>query len=128
MGRSILAVVAGFVATVAISVAFDAVVRMIAPGAFGADGRTPGPAMMAFGVFYTLVSAGLGGYLAALIARRAEVMHALVLGTLGAVATLIIIVAVPATARTVGQMASTMLVIPATTLGGWLRARGRPRT
>ena len=128
MGRSILALIAGFVATIVVSVACDGLMRLVAPGAFGADGRTPGPAMTAFGVFYTLVSAAVGGYLAALIARRAEVMHALVLGTLGAVATLIIILAVPSTQRTTGQLVSAMLVIPVTTLGGWLRARSRPRT
>lgn len=125
--RSVAAVIAGFVATVVLSVACDAIVRMLAPGAFGPDGRTPGP-VVAAGVAYTLLSAIAGGFVAALIARRREVMHALVLGTLGAVATLLIIVAAPATQRTVGMFVSAMLVIPATVLGGWLRARGRSGT
>jgi len=125
MGRSIVAVIAGFVATVVLSVACDAVVRVAAPGAFGADGRSPGPAMMVVGVLYTLASATVGGFIAARIARRAELMHALVLGTLGAVATLLIIVAAPAAQRTMGMFVSAMLVIPATALGGWLRRRAR---
>jgi len=125
MGRSVLGIIAGFVATVVLSVACDAIVRMLAPGAFGPDGHTPGPVMLAAGVAYTLLSATAGGFVAGLIARRREVMHALVLGTLGALATLLIIVAAPATQRTAGMFVSAMLVIPATVLGGWLRARGR---
>lgn len=126
MGRSILGVIAGFVATIVLSVACDAIVRMLAPGAFGADGRSPGPVMMVVGVLYTLASATVGGFIAALIARRAELMHALVLGTLGAAVTLLIIVAAPATQRTVAMFVSAMLVIPATVLGGWMRRRSRP--
>ena len=124
MGRSVLAVMAGFVATVVLSVGCDALVRAAAPGAFGADGRTASPAMMAFGVFYTLLAATAGGFVTARIANRGEVLHALVLGTLGAISTLIIILAAPAPERTAGMFVSAMLVIPATVLGGWLRARG----
>ena len=126
MGRSILGVIAGFVATIVLSVACDAIVRMLAPGAFGADGRTPGPAMMAVGVLYTLICATAGGFIAALIARRREIEHALFLGTLGAIATLAIIFAAPVSQRTTGMLVSGMLVIPATVLGGWLRRRTRP--
>ena len=57
------------------------------------------PAMMAFGVAYTLASAAAGGFVAALIARRHEVLHALVLGTMGALATLFILVAAPSSQR-----------------------------
>lgn len=126
MGRSILAVIAGFVATVVLSVACDAIVRVAMPGAFGVDGRSPGPAMMAFGVLYTLAAAAAGGYLAAVIARRAELLHALLLGTLGALATLIVIALAPVAERTAGQFVAAMLVIPATALGGWLRTLRRP--
>ncbi len=127
MGRSAVAVMAGFAATVVLSAAIDALVRAAAPGAFGADGRSPGAAMMAFAVAYTLACAAVGGYLAALIARRAEVMHALALGTLGALATLVIIVLSPEAQRTPGQFVAAMLVIPATILGGWYRAGQRLR-
>lgn len=126
MGRSVLAVLAGFVATIVLSVACDAIVRAAAPGAFGPDGRTASPAMLAFGVFYTLLAAVAGGFVTAWIARRGEVLHALVLGTLGAVSTLLIILAAPAAQRSVGLFISAMLVIPATVLGGWLRARVPP--
>jgi len=124
MGRSIVAVIAGFLATIVLSVACDAIVRAAAPGAFGTDGRAPSPAMMGLGIAYTLLSATAGGFIAALIARRSAILHALVLGTLGAVATLLIIVAAPASQRTIAMFVSAMLVIPATVLGGWLRARG----
>jgi len=123
MGKSLAAVIAGFVATVALSVGCDALVRLAAPGAFGADGRPASPAMMAFGVFYTLLAAAAGGYLAGWIAGRRAILHALVLGTLGAIATLVIILAAPATERTAGMFISAMLVIPATVFGGWLRTR-----
>jgi len=46
-----------------------------------------------------------------------------VLGTLGALATLAVIVVAPVGQRTAAQFLSAMLVIPATALGGWLRAR-----
>jgi len=125
MGRSVLAVIAGFVATIVLSVACDALVRALAPAAFGPDGRTPSPAMMAFGVAYTLLAATAGGFLTGRIAGRREVMHALVLGTVGALATLLIILAAPAGERTAGMFLSAMLVIPAAVLGGWLRTRGK---
>jgi len=123
MGRSLLAVIAGFTATVALSVACDAIVRMAAPGAFGPEGHAASPGMMAFGVFYTLLAATAGGFVAGWIARRHPILHALVLGTLGAIATLVIILAAPAAERTAGMFVSAMLVIPATVLGGWLRSR-----
>ena len=123
MGRSVLAVIAGLVATVVLSTACDAVMMAAVPGAFE---HGPSPAMMAFGVCYTLLAATAGGFIAALIARRAELMHALVLGTLGAISTLVIIIAAPATQRTVAMLVSGMLVIPATVLGGWMRRRTRP--
>jgi hypothetical protein len=125
MGRSILGLFSGFVATIVLALGCDALVRAAAPGAFGPDGRSPGPVMLGVGVLYTLLAATAGGYLAAFIARRAEVMHALFLGTLGALATLIVIVASPAGQRTAAQFVSAMLVIPATMLGGWMRARSR---
>ncbi len=125
MGRSLAAVIAGFAATILLSVACDAIVRAGAPGAFGPDGRTPSLGIMALGVTYTLVSSTWGGFLTGWIARRREVLHALVLGTLGAIATLLIIVAAPAAQRTPVMFVSAMLVIPATVLGGWMMAAKR---
>ena len=125
MVRSIVAVIAGFAATFVLSVAFDLAARAAAPGAFGTDGRHPDAAMAIAGVVYTMVSATAGGYIAALIARRAEVMHALMLGTIGALTTLALIVAAPAAQRTAALVIPAFLVIPATTLGGWVRARAR---
>ena len=124
MGRSILAVIVGFVATVVLSAGCDAILMAAVPGALE---HGPSRPMIAFGVFYTLLAATAGGFLAALIARRHEVMHALVLGTLGAVSTLLIIIAAPASQRSVAMFVSAMLVIPATVLGGWLRYRSRPQ-
>lgn len=126
MGRSIVAVIAGFVATLALSMIAGVLLGLAAPGHFAPDGRTPSPGVMALGIVLTLASAVAGGFLAGVIARRHEVMHALVLGTLGAVATLLVIVAAPAAQRTIGMFVSAMLVIPATVLGGWLRVRSTP--
>ena len=125
MGRSILALIAGFVATFVFSVGIDAIVRATMPGAFGADGRTPSAAMMTISMAYTLVCAAAGGYITAWIAGRAELLHALALGTLGALSTLAIILLAPPAQRTLTLFASAMLVIPATAIGGWLRARVR---
>lgn len=128
MTRSLLAVLVGFAATVVLSVTIDLLVRAVSPGAFGADGRSPGGVMMAVAVAYTLACAAAGGYVAGLIARRHEVLHALLLGTLGAFATLAVIMTAPPDQRTAGPFVTAMLVIPATTLGGWLRAGQSART
>jgi hypothetical protein len=67
------------------------------------------------------VCAAFGGYLAGWIARRNALSHALALGTIGALATLAIIVAAPKTQRSPALYLSAVLVIPATALGGVLR-------
>lgn len=66
-----------------------------APALFGRDVGSPGAAMAALAVAYTMACAAAAGYLAGLISRRAEIAQALALGTLGARATLVIIAASP---------------------------------
>ena len=117
MARSIAAVIAGFAATLMLSMIGGAPLGRVAPP--GHLGSLPASqAVMATGVLVALASAVAGGFLAGMIARRHEVMHALVLGTLGAVSALAMIVAAPAAERTIGTFISAMLMIPATVLGG----------
>jgi hypothetical protein len=119
MGRSMLAIVAGFIATIVLSVALLVRVsrrRRSAPTATLGTG-------MVLASRHTLVCAAFSGYLAAWIAAPRRLVHALALGTGRARHLGIIVLRRPP--RTLALFLSAVLVIPATALGG-LRAAKRP--
>lgn len=84
VGRSALAVVAGFVAIVMLSVGTDAV--MHATGVFPpADRPMNDTALLGLALAYRSAYNVVGGYLTARLAPRASLRHALILGAFGLV-------------------------------------------
>lgn len=82
-----------------------------------------GIGFMAGSTFYGIVFALAGGYVAARIAGRREIMIAGVAASVLAVLAAISIVAQPGLPSYWSQIAAIVLMAPAAMLGGWLRAR-----
>jgi hypothetical protein len=130
MLRSVLAVVVGFAVTFVASVGTDVVLMILLPRSI--TGAQPTPTGLLLGIlFYCFVYMVLGGYVTAVVARRAEVRHTLVLG--GIALAIGIALSLPMLLGRGGDqqmpgwyMAVTLgYVLPATALGGFLRALQR---
>jgi hypothetical protein len=83
MGRSILAVVAGFIVTGALIVGTTAGVTAAFPGAFDARGVPTSMGMLLFMHLYVAVYATFGCWLAARLAPSRPMLHAMIVGALG---------------------------------------------
>jgi hypothetical protein len=130
MLRSVLAVVAGFVATLVASVGTDVVLMLLLPRSI--TETQPPPTGLLVGILcYCFVYMVLGGYVTALIAGRAEIRHALILG--GIALAIGIALSLPMLLGRGGEngmpawYAAVTLgnVLPATALGGVLRCLQR---
>ena len=127
MIRSVLAVLMGFAITAAASMGTDVLLMSLMPTALAKEGRDSVPALLGV-MAYFLACAALGGYVAATIARRAEVRHALALGVkflaVGVAAAVVSAVSVDASPKPLPLwyvVVSVGLVVPAIWLGGSLR-------
>ena len=123
MGRSILAIVIGFLVIGAASFGMDAAIRSNMPGMFDAAGRTDNVGMLLFTIFYVGVFAVAGCYLTARLAPSAPMKHALILGVLGLVFNIVGTVTQWATAPAWYHVVSLALVMPYAWLGGRIRER-----
>jgi hypothetical protein len=85
MGRSILAIVVGFLLIAALSFSTDAMMRSALPEMFDANGRTDNLGMLIFSIAYVGVYAIAGCWVAARLAPKEPMKHALILGLLGLV-------------------------------------------
>ena len=121
VGRSILAIVSGFVAIALLSLSADRLVHHMWPGAFDAAGRTDSVGMLTFTLAYVALFAVLGCYLAARLAPNRPMSHALVLGLLGVVFTGVGTIGAWATAPAWYHVADVALVMPYAWVGGHLR-------
>lgn len=83
-GRSVWAVVTGFLVTAALSLGVDAVTH--ATGAFPAWGQPMSDGLFAWASAYRVALTILGGYVTARLAPREPMRHVLVLGLAGSVA------------------------------------------
>jgi len=83
-GRSVGAVVAGFICTALLSVGTDAF--MHARGIFPPPGEAMSDGLFGLATAYRLVFTVLGGYMTAALAPRAPMTHVFILGTIGALA------------------------------------------
>jgi hypothetical protein len=127
--RSVGAVVAGFLATAALSVATDAV--MHATGVYPPAGVRMSDAMFVVPAVYRALYTVLGGYLTARLAPKAPLVHAAVLmalGLLGGLAGLAVAVAHPELGPLWYAASIPASAIPCIGLGAWLasKARGMP--
>lgn len=121
MVRSILAVIAGSVTWMATALGMDAILMSLAPQWFGPNGKVESLPLMLFMMSYALLFSILGGYVAALIARRKEMLHAFVLGVLQLLMGIMATIQFFDTAPLWWHLTFLSLLIPANVLGGWLR-------
>lgn len=122
MGRSILAVVVGFLFIGALSFGTDAVLRAALPDAY-VDGRVTSVPLLLFISLYVGVYAVAGCYLAARLAPNRPLFHALVLGALGLLFNIAGTAAMWDTAPAWWHVLQLALVMPFAWLGGTLRER-----
>ncbi|SRR5712692_5315526 len=81
MGRSIAGVIAGFAVIAALTMlATFVAVKTLLPTAHGVSMPQPTATYLAVNLTYSALFAVLGGYVAATIAARAPLLHAVVLG------------------------------------------------
>jgi len=126
MVRSILAIVIGFVFIGVLAFGTDAALRAAMPDAFGPAGRVDSVPLLLFTQFYVFVYAVAGCYLAARIAGRKPMQHALILGALGLVFNIIGSVKMWDTAPAWYHIVAILLVMPAAWLGGRIREKQQP--
>lgn len=126
MLRSILAIVAGFVFIGVLAFGTDFAMRAAMPSFFGPDGRVDSVPLLLFTQLYVFVFAVAGCYLAAWIAGRRPMQHAIILGLLGLVFNIFGVVQMWNTAPAWYHVMALLLVMPAAWLGGKLRERQQP--
>jgi hypothetical protein len=119
MVRSIIAVVTGFLFIGALSVGATFLLKIAMPGAL--TERTESVPVLLLVTAYVAVFAVAGCYLAALLAGRNPMRHALVLGALGLVFNIIGTIDRWDTAPAWFHIISLLLVMPYAWLGGRLR-------
>jgi len=132
MIRSVLAVLAGLVvltiASFAVEAAVDPLLMHMFPGALpdAAALSRSFPARLLM-LAYTTFSIGLGGYVAACIANRAKIWHAFIMGAIEVAFTFYVMIVGPFQevhqAPRWGWMVGLLLMLPAASLGGLIRAR-----
>jgi len=121
MARSILAVIGGYAVTVVCVVALDFGFGALVPGGRGSPSSPP-TSLMVLNVAFGIPCAVLGGYVCALIARRAEVMHALVLGIVAEAMSIASLILQLGSQPLWYGLALVLIVLPSMLAGGYLRA------
>jgi hypothetical protein len=123
MGRSILAVVVGFIVIGVLAIGTDAVVRTTVPQIFSATGRVDSVPWLALMQAYVFVYAVFGCWLTARLAPNRPMRHAIVLGLLGLAFNLVGTTLMWAQAPAWYHLVALVLVMPAAWLGGRIRER-----
>jgi hypothetical protein len=121
--RSILAIVAGFLLIGLLSIGTDGVVHSIRPDIFGPNNSTSNVPYLVIAIVYVGVYATFGCWLAATLAGRRPMLHALILGVLGLVFNLAAVGATWALFPHWYTIVSLILVMPFAWLGGRIRER-----
>jgi hypothetical protein len=124
--RSILAVAAGFVAVVVLSEGTDFVLRTaeLFPPLERVDAYTT--AMFVAATIYRTLAGAVGGFVAAILAPRAPVGHALALGAIGLALSTLGAVVMWGVGPAWYPLTLALLALPSAWLGGVLATR-RPR-
>ena len=120
MFRSVVGLIAGYLLFAAAAVALFA--------GTGRDAHAAAPLwFMVLSTLYGMAFAAAGGYLTALIARRAETVHGIVLAVVIAAGAVISVFTRTVGATVWSQLAALILMAPCAALGGQLRRRQRTR-
>ena len=118
MGRSILAVIAGYaVMAIAVMALFAIWFRGQVPT------EAPSSEFMLFSIAYAFVFAVLGGYITALIARRSEMKHVLVLAAFGLLMGIVSMITAAGQEPLWYQITNMVVMMAAVILGGYLRMK-----
>ena len=124
IGRSIAAVLAGFVAVAALSLATDEVFHLLKVyPPWGEPMRAPGANALALA--YRTIYSVLGGYVTGMIAPRNPVKHAVILGSIGLVISIVgVIVTLPLNLGPAWYpIGLAVTSLPCSWLGGFLYSR-----
>ena len=124
MGRSIVAVVAGFLLTVVLAFGAQFVLMTLFHREPVNDSDRE-PTMLFMLLLTTNAAAAVGGYLADWVAIRRPLAHALVLGVLGLLGSVLLTITYWSNEPAWYHVSALALVLPATGLGGWMYARQR---
>ncbi|HTV77897.1 MAG TPA: hypothetical protein VMF03_06540 [Steroidobacteraceae bacterium] len=121
MIRSVLAILAGIVTLTLVSFGIEA----LADPLLARSGLAHSLPAMLFMYGYGILSVAAGGYVSAWLAARAPLRHALWMGLLQCLLTLLAMTAMWNHAPAVNWIVALLMALPAALLGGWLYARRR---
>jgi hypothetical protein len=121
VGQSVGAIGAGFVITAALSLGADRMVHRLWPGIYDAAGRTDSIGLLTFTLGYVALFAVLGCYVAARLAPNRPMRHAMLLGAVAFVFSVVGTIATWASAPPWYHVLALTLVLPYAWLGGHLR-------
>lgn len=122
MIRSILAVALGFIAIVALALLTDVILMSVTPDSFTHSGATRNVPLLVLALVYTSMFMVVGGYVTALVAKGAEIKHAIALGVCQLLMSAVASVQYSETAPVWWHVAALTLIIPSVLLGGYIRA------
>jgi len=128
MVRSILAVLAGMILWAGLWVGGNAVLRGALPDAYDAEGLTRSVAVLSLILVLSVVLSVIAGYLTAAIAGRRAILHAFVFGAVQLAIGVGVQAAVWQQMPLWYHLSFLALLIPASLLGGALRAGGSAMT
>ena len=121
--RSVLAIVAGFILIGLLAIGTDGIAHAIRPEIFGPNSSTSNVPYLIIAIIYVGVYATAGCWLAATLAGRRPMLHALILGLLGLVFNLAAVPGMWALFPHWYTVVSLILVMPFAWLGGRIRER-----
>ena len=125
MIRSVLAILAGLVTLTALSFGIEAVadplmIRLFAESLPTRSALSHSLPATVFMFAYGALSVAAGGYVAARLARRAPLRHAVMLGIVQSALTLLAMAAMWSHAPALNWIVSFVMAFPAALAGGWL--------
>ena len=121
--RSVLAIVAGFILIGLLALGTDGLAHAVRPDIFGPNSSTSNVPYLIIAIIYVGVYATAGCWLAATLAGRRPMLHALILGVLGLVFNLAAVPGMWALFPHWYTVVSLILVMPFAWLGGRIRER-----
>jgi hypothetical protein len=123
MVRSVLAVVLGYVVMLVAQLGGDTALTALAPSIMPQPGEPPDPAYFAFRLGTGFFFIAIGGYMAALLAGRSEMKHALSLAALSIAAGILEAYYFAGEQPLWYTIALMFLSIPSALVGGYFRLR-----
>ena len=130
MVRSVMAVLAGLVVLTGASFAIEALVNQtlprILPGSFpDQPALDASVSLRLFMIVYTMLSITLGGYVTARWAPQNPVRHAVAMGVVELIMTIVVMLKFFSTAPLWGWLVGSLLIVPSAWCGARLRVLGQ---